>query len=105
MRSRRFSLAHIYKVRNTYSAALYLSSLIELYRTKPLTRVEIAALAWAVNVLSGIINTFGTKAIGRMSAFNLWWTLGGTLVLVITLLVVTPVKVRSLFGSRRCTTK
>lgn len=51
-------------------------------------------MAWAVNIFSGIINTFGTKAIGRMSAFSLWWTLGGTLVLVITLLVVTPVKVR-----------
>ncbi|KAG1769761.1 amino acid transporter [Suillus occidentalis] len=34
----------------------------------------------------------GTKAIGRMSTFNVWWTLGGTLVLAITLLVKAPVK-------------
>lgn len=43
--------------------------------------------------MSGIINTIGTKAIGSMSTFNLWWTLGGTFVLVITLLVKAPEKV------------
>ncbi|KAJ3722991.1 amino acid/polyamine transporter I [Lentinula raphanica] len=42
--------------------------------------------------VGGIINTVGTKAIGRMSTFNIWWTLGGTFVLVITLLVKAPVK-------------
>ncbi|THH27097.1 hypothetical protein EUX98_g7089 [Antrodiella citrinella] len=88
-----YSIAMIFTgTSGNLSAALYLASLIELYRTEPLTRVEIAAIAWGVNILSGVINTFGTKAIGRMSAFNLWWTLGGTLVLVVTLLVVTPVK-------------
>ena len=66
---------------------------MEVGSGKGLTRVEIAAIAWGVNVLSGIMNTVGTKAIGRMSAFNVWWTLGGTFVLVITLLVKTPVKV------------
>lgn len=44
--------------------------------------------------MSGIMNTVGTKAIGRMSSFNVWWTLGGTFVLVITLLVKAPNKVR-----------
>ena len=43
--------------------------------------------------MSGLINTVGTKAIGAMSTFNLWWTLGGTFVLVITLLVKAPEKV------------
>jgi hypothetical protein len=49
---------------------------------KILTRVEIAAIAWGVNIASGIMNTIGTKGIGRMSSFNVWWTLGGTFVLV-----------------------
>ena len=78
------------------SVALYLASLAEVGQGRTLTRVEIAAIAWGVNILSGIINTVGTKAIGHMSAFNLWWTLGGTFVLVITLLVKAPVKVRDL---------
>ena len=77
------------------SVALYLASLIEVGRDRSLSRVEIAALAWGVNVLSGIINTVGTRAIGAMSTFNLWWTLGGTVVLVITLLVKSPEKVCS----------
>ncbi|GLB39550.1 putative amino acid permease [Lyophyllum shimeji] len=72
------------------STALYLASLIEVSAGKTLTRLEIAAMAWAVNILSGIINTVGTKAISGVSTFNLWWTLGGTFVLVITLLVKAP---------------
>ena len=75
------------------SVALYLASLAEVGQGRTLTRVEITAIAWGVNILSGIINTIGTKAIGHMSSFNLWWTLGGTFVLVITLLVKAPVKV------------
>ncbi|KZT26005.1 amino acid transporter [Neolentinus lepideus HHB14362 ss-1] len=74
------------------SVALFLASLAEVGQGRHLTRVEIAAIAWGINILSGIINTIGTKAIGRMSAFNVWWTLGGTFVLVITLLVKAPVK-------------
>ncbi|TFK89396.1 amino acid transporter [Polyporus arcularius HHB13444] len=74
------------------SVALYIASLAEVGQGRTLTRVEIAAIAWGVNILSGIINTIGTKAIGHMSAFNLWWTLGGTFVLVITLLVKAPEK-------------
>ncbi|EPQ50530.1 hypothetical protein GLOTRDRAFT_50491, partial [Gloeophyllum trabeum ATCC 11539] len=35
------------------------------------------------------------KAIGGMSFFNVWWTPGETLVLVITLLVKAPVKART----------
>ena len=77
------------------SVALYLASLAEVGQGRTLTRVEVAAIAWGVNILSGIINTIGTKAIGHMSSFNLWWTLGGTFVLVITLLVKAPVKVSS----------
>ena len=79
------------------SVALYLASLAEVGQGRTLTRVEVTAIAWGVNILSGIINTIGTKAIGHMSSFNLWWTLGGTFVLVITLLVKAPVKVRTLY--------
>ena len=75
------------------SVALYLASLAEVGQGRTLTRVEVAAIAWGVNIASGIINTIGTKAIGHMSTFNLWWTLGGTFVLVITLLVKAPAKV------------
>lgn len=75
------------------SVALYLASLAEVGRGRTLTRVEIAAIAWGVNIASGIINTIGTRAIGGMSSFSVWWTLGGTFVLVITLLVKAPVKV------------
>ena len=75
------------------STALYLASIIELSLGRPITRVQIAALAWGVNILSGIVNTFGTKAVGGLSTFNLWWTLGGTVVLVVTLLVKAPEKV------------
>lgn len=78
------------------SVALYLASLAEVGQGRTLTRVEVAAIAWGVNIASGVINTIGTKAIGHMSSFNLWWTLGGTFVLVITLLVKAPVKVHGL---------
>ncbi|KAJ6517505.1 amino acid transporter [Mycena vitilis] len=63
------------------SVALYLASLAEVGTGRILTRVEIAAIAWGVNIASGIMNTIGTKGIGRMSSFNVWWTLGGTFVL------------------------
>ncbi|OCB89270.1 amino acid transporter [Sanghuangporus baumii] len=72
------------------STALYIASLAEIRSGRALTRVEIAALAWGVNILSGLINTVGTVAIGRMSAFNVWWTLAGTVVLAVTLLVKAP---------------
>ncbi|KAF9011716.1 amino acid transporter [Cyathus striatus] len=75
-----------------FSVALYIASLAEVGQGRTLTRVEIAAIAWGVNILSGIVNTTGTKAIGRMSSFNVWWTLGGTVVLAITLLVKAPEK-------------
>ncbi|KAF8166055.1 amino acid transporter [Pholiota molesta] len=74
------------------SVALFIASLIEVGQQISLTRVEIAAIAWGVNILSGIINTIGTKAIGRMSSFNVWWTIGGTFVLVITLLTKAPAR-------------
>ncbi|KAF9075856.1 amino acid transporter [Rhodocollybia butyracea] len=74
------------------SVALFIASLAEVGSGRTLTRVEITAIAWGINILSGLINTVGTKAIGKMSNFNIWWTLGGTLVLVITLLVKAPVK-------------
>lgn len=79
--------------------ALYLASLAEVGQSRTLTRVEIAAISWGVNIASGVLNTVGTKAIGGMSTFNVWWTLGGTFVLVITLLVKAPVKVCSTFLS------
>ncbi|KAG6380286.1 amino acid transporter [Boletus reticuloceps] len=72
------------------SVALYIASMVEVGQGRSLSRVEIAAMAWAVNITSGIVNTVGTKAIGRMSTLNVWWTLGGTFVLVITLLVKRP---------------
>ncbi|KIJ64797.1 hypothetical protein HYDPIDRAFT_175318 [Hydnomerulius pinastri MD-312] len=74
------------------SVALYIASMAEVGTGRTLTRVEIAGIAWGINIFSGIINTVGTKAIGRMSTFNVWWTLGGTFVLVITLLVKAPAK-------------
>lgn len=74
------------------SVALYIASMAEVGSGRTLTRVEIAAIAWGINILSGIINTVGTKAVGRMSSFNVWWTLGGTFVLVVTLLVKSPIK-------------
>jgi hypothetical protein len=76
---------------------LYLASLAEVGQGRTLSRVEIAAIAWGVNIMSGVINTIGTKAIGAMSTFNLWWTLGGTFVLVITLLVKAPEKASFVF--------
>jgi len=74
------------------SVALYIASLAEVGQERTLSRIEIAAIAWGVNILSGIVNTVGIKAIGRISSFNVWWTLGGTFVLVITLLVKAPNK-------------
>ncbi|KAJ3999015.1 amino acid/polyamine transporter I [Lentinula boryana] len=74
------------------TVALFIASLAEVGSGRTLTRLEITAIAWGINILSGLINTIGTKAIGRMSTFNIWWTLGGTFVLVITLLVKAPVK-------------
>jgi hypothetical protein len=72
--------------------------------------VQVTAIAWGINILSGIINTIGTRAIGTVSKVNcaygitvrtphteffrvVWWTLGGTLFLVISLLVKAPHKV------------
>ncbi|KAL5492928.1 hypothetical protein ACEPAI_4376 [Sanghuangporus weigelae] len=72
------------------STALYIASLAEIRSGRTLTRVEIAALAWGVNIVSGLINTVGTIAIGRMSVFNVWWTLAGTVILAVTLLIKAP---------------
>ncbi|KAF5393555.1 hypothetical protein D9757_000048 [Collybiopsis confluens] len=74
------------------TVALFIASLTEVGSGRTLTRVEITAIAWGINILSGVINSIGTKAIGWMSSFNIWWTLGGTFVLVVTLLVKAPVK-------------
>jgi len=72
------------------SVALYIASLIEIGQQTTLTKLEITGIGWVVNLASGIIDTVGTKAISRMSPFNVWWTVGGTPVLVITLLVKAP---------------
>jgi amino acid transporter len=74
------------------SAALYIACLVEIGSGRQLTRVEIAAVAWAINIASGVVNTLGTKTIGRMSAFCVWWTLAGTLVVVAALLAAAPTK-------------
>lgn len=90
------SLSSLFLQRNVnISVALYIASMAEVGQGRTLTRVEIAAVAWGINIISGIVNTVGTKAIGRMSSFNVWWTLGGTIVLVIALLVKAPVKVNA----------
>ncbi|OCH86742.1 amino acid transporter [Obba rivulosa] len=86
------------------SVALYLASLVEVGQGRTLTRLETVAIAWGVNVASGVINTIGTRAIGGISTFNLWWTLGGTFVLVITLLVKAPIKASALCHSFLMTT-
>jgi amino acid transporter len=79
-----------------FSVALYIASMAEVGQGRTLERVEIAAIAWAVNIFAGIVNTIGTKAIGRMSTLFVWWTLGGTVFLVVSLLVKAPVKVNSI---------
>lgn len=88
-----YSIAMVFTgTSGSLSVALCIASMAEVGSGRTLTRVEIAAIAWGINILSGIINTVGTKAVGRMSSFNIWWTLGGTFVLVVTLLVKSPVK-------------
>ncbi|KZO92803.1 amino acid transporter [Calocera viscosa TUFC12733] len=74
------------------SVALYLASVISIGTGKVWQQVEIAAMAWGVNILSGIMNTWGTRPIGMIAGLSVWWTLGGTVVLVICLLVKAPVK-------------
>ncbi|QRV83248.1 amino acid permease [Ceratobasidium sp. AG-Ba] len=74
------------------STALYIASMAEVGTGITLTRVQIAAMAWGVNLLSGIINTFGSRGIGTVAQINVWWTLIGTIILVVTLLVKSPVK-------------
>ncbi|KAL4248417.1 Amino Acid-Polyamine-Organocation Transporter [Abortiporus biennis] len=72
------------------SSALYISSLASMSPSAPqLTRWQITFVAWGVLILSGIINTFGTKAINWMSKINLWWTICGTGILVGVLLGTT----------------
>ncbi|CAE6495776.1 unnamed protein product [Rhizoctonia solani] len=73
------------------STALYIASMAEVGTGIALTRVQIAAMAWGVNLLSAIINTFGSRGIGR-DGCPVWWTLVGTIILVVTLLVKSPVK-------------
>jgi amino acid transporter len=41
-------------------------------------------------LLGGIINSLGSKFVGRLAAFASWWTLGGTICLAIILLVKAP---------------
>lgn len=43
-------------------------------------------------ILAGLVNSGGSKLVGRIAAFASWWTLGGTVVLVVTLLVKAPHK-------------
>ncbi|KAG8741893.1 hypothetical protein FRC10_002306 [Ceratobasidium sp. 414] len=92
------------------STALYIASMAEVGTGVTLTRVQIAAVAWGVNLLSAIINTFGSRGIGTVAQINgtvsrlqdlvgqklmlvsVWWTLIGTLILVVTLLVKSPAK-------------
>ncbi|RSH79125.1 uncharacterized protein EHS24_001163 [Apiotrichum porosum] len=73
------------------SSALYLASALEV-AGYTLTRVEIAAMAWGFCILAGLVNSGGSKLVGRIAAFASWWTLGGTVVLVVTLLVKAPHK-------------
>jgi hypothetical protein len=44
--------------------------LLLYFLTRDTFPVEVAAIAWGINILSGIINTFGTRAIGAVSKFN-----------------------------------
>ncbi|CAE6490990.1 unnamed protein product [Rhizoctonia solani] len=74
------------------STALYIASMAEVGTGITLTRVQITAMAWGVNLLSAIINTLGSRGIGTVAQVNVWWTLVGTVILVVTLLVKSPVK-------------
>ncbi|KAI8814994.1 amino acid transporter [Cladochytrium replicatum] len=81
-------------VSGNLSTALYIASLVQVgsngsYSLPP---VAIVFIAWAVNIVSGILNTFGMRAIGRISAFNVWFTLAGTVVLFVTLFAASPQK-------------
>ncbi|KII91586.1 hypothetical protein PLICRDRAFT_513514 [Plicaturopsis crispa FD-325 SS-3] len=88
-----YSIAMVFTATSgNLSTALYIASLAEVGTGRTVTRPEIAAIAWAVNISSGILNTVGTKAIGKMSTFYVWWTVGGTVVLVVTLLAASPEK-------------
>lgn len=46
--------------------------MVEVGTGKTLTRVDIAAIAWGICILAGIVNTIGIKAIGGISKFNVW---------------------------------
>ncbi|KDN41495.1 hypothetical protein RSAG8_07445, partial [Rhizoctonia solani AG-8 WAC10335] len=75
-----------------FGTALYIASMAEVGTGITLTRVQITAMAWGVNLLSAIINTFGSRGIGTVAQVNVWWTLAGTIILVVTLLVKSPTK-------------
>ncbi|KAJ1301650.1 hypothetical protein OPQ81_008891 [Rhizoctonia solani] len=79
------------------STALYIASMAEVGTGITLSRVEITGMAWCVCLLSAIINSWGSRGIGMVSQVNVWWTLVGTIILVVTLLVKSPVKNSALF--------
>lgn len=89
------------------TSALYMACALEIAGYS-ITRVQIAGMAWSVLItssncallmtirgfciLSCLINCGGSKAVGRMATFASLWTLGGTVVLVVVLLVKAPVR-------------
>jgi amino acid transporter len=50
----------------------------------------IAVLSRGFCIFAGVINSAGSKFVGRLAAFASWWTLGGTVCLTIVLLVKAP---------------
>ncbi|KAJ3093389.1 hypothetical protein HK100_006636, partial [Physocladia obscura] len=82
------------------SVALYIASLIQVGSDGQtnLTNVQIAFIGWAVNIVSGILNTIGMRAIGNISRFNVWFTLIGTVILFVTLFAASPAKNNAQFA-------
>ncbi|KAL7418652.1 polyamine transporter tpo5 [Cryptotrichosporon argae] len=71
------------------STGLWLASTLEC-AGYTFNRTEIAAMAWGFCILAGVINHLGSKSVGRVATFASWWTIGGTVVIVVSLLVKAP---------------
>ncbi|KAJ3208963.1 hypothetical protein HDU83_008598 [Entophlyctis luteolus] len=82
------------------SVALYINSINQLVNGPDagFTSAQTMAIAFLVNIVSGILNTIGMRAIGNVSKFNVWFTFVGTIVLVAILFAVTPVRNSAAFA-------
>ncbi|KAI9323981.1 amino acid/polyamine transporter I, partial [Zopfochytrium polystomum] len=81
-------------VSGNLSVALYVAALVQVGSdgATSLRPWQVVAVAWGVNLLSGVLNVAGMRAIGQISRMNVWFTLIGTVVLVVTLFAASPAK-------------